>query len=88
MNTTTLAAPAADLLQSEFMQEMVKQMRALDSYGTFDGWPAERILAPFVLTKEQRRADPHHRRPGRRHPVPRQGLLQRHRRHDRAANAG
>ncbi|MGB0127664.1 MAG: NifX-associated nitrogen fixation protein [Rhodocyclaceae bacterium] len=58
MNTTTLAAPAADLLQSEFMQEMVKQMRALDSYGSFDGWPADRILAPFVLTKEQRRQIP------------------------------
>lgn len=58
MNTTTLAAPAVDLLQSEFMQEMVKQMRALDSYGTFDGWSAERVLEPFVLTKEQRRQIP------------------------------
>jgi probable nitrogen fixation protein len=58
MNTTTLAAPAADLLQSEFVQEMVKQMRALDSYGTYDGWSAERVLAPFVLTKEQRREIP------------------------------
>jgi probable nitrogen fixation protein len=58
MNTTTLAAPATDLLQSEFMQEMVKQMRALDSYGSFDGWSADRILAPFVLTKEQRRQIP------------------------------
>jgi probable nitrogen fixation protein len=40
------------------MQEMVKQMRALDSYGSFDGWSADRILAPFVLTKEQRRQIP------------------------------
>lgn len=50
---------AADpLLFTDFIQEMVKQMRAIDSYGTYDGWPVERILAPYVVTKEQRRAIP------------------------------
>lgn len=59
MNTSLMAAPGADLLlQSDFVKEMDKQMRALDSYGTYDGWPAERVLAPFVLTKEQRRQIP------------------------------
>ena len=48
----------ADLMSTDFIQEMVKQMRAIDSYGTYDGWPAERILAPYVLTKEQKRAIP------------------------------
>jgi probable nitrogen fixation protein len=48
----------ADLMSTDFIQEMVKQMRAVDSYGTYDGWPAERILAPYVLTKEQKRAIP------------------------------
>ncbi len=51
-------AVAADLLSTDFIQEMVKQMRAIDSYGTYDGWPAERILDPYVVTKEQRRAMP------------------------------
>ena len=52
-------AVAADLLMStDFIQEMVKQMRAIDSYGTYDGWPAERVLAPYVVTKEQRREMP------------------------------
>lgn len=46
------------LLSTDFIQEMVKQMRAIDSYGTYDGWPVERILAPYVVTKEQRRAMP------------------------------
>ncbi len=46
------------LLSSDFIQEMVKQMRALDTYGTYDGWPVDRILAPYVVTKEQRRAIP------------------------------
>ncbi|BBE50998.1 Nitrogen fixation protein [Ferriphaselus amnicola] len=46
------------LLSTDFIKEMSKQMRAVDSYGTYDGWPVERILAPYVLTKEQRRAIP------------------------------
>lgn len=47
-----------ELLSTDFIKEMVKQMRAIDSYGTYDGWPADRILAPYVVTKEQRRAIP------------------------------
>lgn len=46
------------LLSTDFIQEMVKQMRAIDSYGTYDGWPVDRILAPYVVTKEQRREMP------------------------------
>jgi probable nitrogen fixation protein len=56
--STAIATPADPLLQTDFIREMVKQMRALDSYGTYDGWPPERILAPFVVTKEQRREIP------------------------------
>ncbi|OHC83716.1 MAG: hypothetical protein A3J87_04880 [Sideroxydans sp. RIFOXYB12_FULL_59_6] len=55
MNQAVAADP---LLSTDFIQEMVKQMRAIDSYGTYDGWPADRILAPYVLTKEQKRAIP------------------------------
>ena len=46
------------LLSTDFIKEMVKQMRAIDSYGTYDGWPEDRILAPYVVTKEQRRNIP------------------------------
>ncbi len=46
------------LYSTDFIQEMVKQMRAIDSYGTYDGWPVDRILAPYVMTKEQRREIP------------------------------
>ncbi len=46
------------LLSTEFIKEMVKQMCAIDTYGTYDGWPAEKILAPFVVTKEQKREMP------------------------------
>ncbi len=57
--TSAAAAQAIDaLLETDFIKEMVKQMRALDSYGKYDGWSGERILAPYVLTKEARRAIP------------------------------
>jgi probable nitrogen fixation protein len=55
MNQAVAADP---LMTTDFILEMVKQMRAIDSYGTYDGWPAERVLAPYVLTKEQKRAIP------------------------------
>lgn len=55
MNQAVAADP---LMSTDFIQEMVKQMRAVDSYGTYDGWPAERVLAPYVLTKEQKREIP------------------------------
>ena len=59
---TTAAAElektADPILQTDFVKEMVKQMRAIDSYGTYDGWPVERILAPYIKTKDQRREIP------------------------------
>jgi probable nitrogen fixation protein len=47
-----------DIYQTDFVKEMVKQMRALDTYDTYDGWSEARILAPFVLTKERKREIP------------------------------
>jgi probable nitrogen fixation protein len=58
MTATAELEPQADLLTTDYIKEMVKQMRALDSYGTYEGWPVERILAPYVVTKEQRRGIP------------------------------
>ncbi len=42
------------ILESDFMQEMVKQMRAIDTYGTYDDWTEAKILDPFVMTKERK----------------------------------
>ena len=41
-----------------FAKEISRQTRALDSYGQWDGKPIEAILAPFILTKEQKREIP------------------------------
>jgi probable nitrogen fixation protein len=53
----TGAALARDpIFDTDFIKEMLRQTRALDAYGTWDGQPGESVLAPFVLTKE-RKAD-------------------------------
>ena len=46
------------VLESDFSREMVRQMRAIDTYGTYDDWPEAKILAPFILTKQMRREIP------------------------------
>lgn len=46
------------IFSTDFIKEMVKQMRAIDSYGTYDEWTLEKILAPFVKTKDERRQIP------------------------------
>lgn len=46
------------VLETDFMREMLKQMRALDTYDTYDGWSEAKILDPFVLTKERKREIP------------------------------
>lgn len=46
------------VLETDFMKEMAKQMRAIDTYDTFEGMSDGEILDPFVLTKERKREIP------------------------------
>lgn len=46
------------LLDAAFIKEMVKQTRALDSHGIYDKKSPADLLAPFIITKEQRRQIP------------------------------
>lgn len=46
------------ILTSDFMQEMAKQMRAIDTYDTFAGMSNGEVLDPYVLTKERRKEIP------------------------------
>jgi len=46
------------VLNTEFAKEMVRQMRAIDSYGTYDTWTVAQLLEPYVLTKEKKREIP------------------------------
>ena len=46
------------VLETDFLKEMLRQMRALDTYGIYNGWTPEKILDPFVLTKEKKATIP------------------------------
>lgn len=46
------------LMTTDFMKEMVRQMRALDVYGMYDGKSPEELLDPFILTKERKTTIP------------------------------
>jgi len=46
------------VLETDFAIEMVRQMRAIDTYGTYDDWSVAKILSPFILTKEMKREIP------------------------------
>ena len=61
--TTTIAAPAAApgdeaLMATPFVQQLVKQMRAQDTHGTWEGKSDLELLKPFIHTAEERRALP------------------------------
>ena len=47
-----------DTLSTSFVKEMVKQLRALDNYGTYDEWSDARVIDPLILTKERKREIP------------------------------
>ncbi|MDP1924937.1 MAG: NifX-associated nitrogen fixation protein [Thiobacillus sp.] len=53
-----IAAVAADPMQSPFMKELIKQWRAQDTHGTWEGKTDAKLLEPYIITKEQRRQLP------------------------------
>ena len=63
IDATTADAPVAAisdaaLLEDSFVRELVKQIRAQDTHGTWEGKSDARLLEPYILTAEQRRALP------------------------------
>ena len=49
---------AALVRDDPFLRELVKQWRAQDAHGAWEGKSDAKLLEPFVLTAEQRRAMP------------------------------
>jgi probable nitrogen fixation protein len=45
-------------MTSPVVVEMLKQLRALDTYDTYEGWSEEKIIDPLILTKERKREIP------------------------------
>jgi probable nitrogen fixation protein len=46
------------LLKDSFVVELIKQIRAQDTHGTWEGKSDAKLLEPYILTAEQRRAMP------------------------------
>jgi probable nitrogen fixation protein len=49
-----MMAATDPIFETDFIKEMLRQLRALDSYGIWDGKPPEAIVEPLVLTKERK----------------------------------
>jgi probable nitrogen fixation protein len=45
-------------LKSDIVQDMIKQLRAIDTFGSYDGWSEAKIIDPLVLTKERKQQIP------------------------------
>ena len=59
MTTEVLHIDKSDpALASELAEEIVRQMRAIDTYGTYDTLGNAEIIDPFILTKERKREIP------------------------------
>lgn len=59
MLQTELAVTSGDpYLTADIVVEMLKQLRAIDTYDSYDGWSEEKIIDPLVLTKERKREIP------------------------------
>lgn len=59
MSAAALALAEDDTeLNADFPREMLKQLKAVDTYGTYDGWTDAKILDPLILTKERKREIP------------------------------
>lgn len=54
-----MSESASDTLPGQgFVDELVKQWRAQDAHGAWDGKQDDELLAPYIITREQRRAMP------------------------------
>lgn len=59
MSQAALAVETGDpFMTADIIVEMLKQLRALDTYDTYEGWSDEQIIDPLILTKERKREIP------------------------------
>jgi probable nitrogen fixation protein len=58
MGEAQAAEQMANPMESVFIKELVKQWRAQDSYGAWEGKSDELLLEPYIITKEMRKELP------------------------------
>ena len=54
----TITAVASPAIESVFIKELIKQWRAQDMHGSWDGKTDLDLIEPYILTKEKRREIP------------------------------
>ncbi|BAY98012.1 hypothetical protein NIES37_19600 [Tolypothrix tenuis PCC 7101] len=57
MSSTEIVNPSvsSEALNSPFVQELVRQIHAQDSYGFYRNWSDELILKPYIVSKQAKR---------------------------------
>jgi probable nitrogen fixation protein len=58
MTMSNAIADNDPILETDFIKEMLRQIRALDSYGVWEGKTALEVLDPLVLTPERKKDIP------------------------------
>lgn len=58
MTEAAMIDAVASPLDTVFVQELIKQWRAQDAHGAWDGKTDAMLLEPYIITKEQRREMP------------------------------
>ncbi len=58
MTQTAMAEPSVSAMETPFVVELIKQWRAQDAHGAWDGKTDADLLAPYIVTREQRREMP------------------------------
>ncbi len=58
MAKTMQVVQGADPMETVFVKELIKQWRAQDAHGAWDGESDADLLEPYILTREQRREIP------------------------------
>ncbi|ACR13426.1 NifX-associated nitrogen fixation protein [Teredinibacter turnerae] len=58
MSEEAVLEEGSAVLEHPFLKQMIVQLRAVDSYGTYDTWSDAKVLDPMILTKARRREIP------------------------------
>lgn len=58
MGSAEAAVVETDPMTSVFVKELIKQWRAQDAHGAWEGKSDAKLLEPYIITKEQRREMP------------------------------
>ena len=57
-HSAAAAVATENPMDSLFVRELIKQWRAQDAHGAWEGKSDEKLIAPYIVTKEQRKEMP------------------------------